>query len=79
MMSKEQAERLLDNQDFQAFLQLLNEDAEQIKEDLVLNPLDDFIKTQVKIQTIRSVAKRLGHLIDELSPEQPASDQDTAS
>ena len=77
-MTREQGERLRENEDFKAFLQLLHEDAEMIKEDLVLNPLDDFIKTQIKVQTIRSVAKRLDHLIDSLSPEQPASDQDSA-
>ena len=78
-MTREQAERLKENEDFKAFLELLHQDAEMIKEDLVLNPLDDVLKTQIKVQTIRSVAKRLDHLIDELSPEQPATDQDTAN
>lgn len=76
-MTLEQAERLSLNDDFKAFLSLLNDDANSIREDLVYqtNP-DDILRTQCKIQVLRGVAARLDYVIESLKPEQvPASDQ----
>ena len=77
-MTLEQAERLVENEDFKAFISLLNEDAEQIKGDLVYQVPEEMLKVQMKIQTIRSVTGRLAHLIESLRPEEPATDQVTA-
>ena len=78
-MTLEQAERLKENDDFKAFLELLDSDAVSILEDLVTfkNP-DDIMRTQCKIQVLRGVKLRIGHVIEELKPPS-ASDQTTDS
>jgi len=76
-MTLEQATRLKENDDFKAFLELLKEDVESIKEDMVNQAISqELFKTQIRLQTIRMVAGRLDHVIEELSPESPASDPD---
>jgi hypothetical protein len=79
-MTLEQAERLQDNEDFKAFIDLLDEDAKSILEDLV-NHVDpsEIMRTQCKIQVLRGVKGRLGHVIEQLKPEAPVSDQSTDS
>ena len=75
-MTLEQAERLSLNDDFKAFLNLLNADADSIREDLVYQTVpDDIIRTQCKIQVLRGVSARLDYVIESLKPEQaPASE-----
>ncbi len=77
-MTLEQAERLRANEDFIAFLSVLNADCDSIKEDMVMSVSpEEVLKDQIRVQTIRGVAKRLDHVIDTLKPEEaPASDQD---
>jgi len=78
-MNLEQAERLNRNEDFQAFLKLLGEDADAIREDLVYHTdAMEILRTQCKIQVLRGIEGRLNHVIDSLKPEEaPASGQDT--
>lgn len=76
-MTLEQAERLSLNDDFKAFISVLNDDADSIREDLVYQTVpDDILRTQCKIQVLRGVAARLDYVIESLKPEQvPASVQ----
>jgi hypothetical protein len=77
-MTLEQAERLMANDDFQAFLALLNTDCDSIKEDMVYQSPEEFLKDQIRVQTIRGVSKRLEHVIESQRPEEPpAAGQDT--
>jgi len=79
-MELAQAERLSQNQDFVAFLKVVNDDVESIKEDLVYHtdPME-IMRTQCKIQVLRGISGRLNHVIENLKPEAPASDQDSVS
>lgn len=76
-MTLEQAERLSLNDDFKAFISVLNDDADSIREDLVYQTVpDDILRTQCKIQVLRGVAARLDYVIESLKPEQvPAAVQ----
>lgn len=75
-MTLEQAERLEANEDFKAFLELLDQDARAILEDLVhYTSPEEIVRTQCKIQVLRGVKARLDYVIEELKPEAPVSDQ----
>jgi hypothetical protein len=71
-MTLEQAERLKANEDFQAFIALLNSDCDSIKEDMVYQQPEEILKDQLRVQTIRGVSKRLDHVIESARPEEPA-------
>lgn len=79
-MTLEQAERLSVNEDFKAFIDLLDQDARAILEDLVHHTVqEEIVRTQCKIQVLRGVKARLDYVIEELKPEAPVSDQDAVS
>ena len=74
-MTLEQAERLDGNEDFKAFLKLLESDAAGMTEDLIYGKdPDELVRVQCKIIVLRGVALRLGHLLTDLKPPEPASD-----
>ena len=79
-MTLEQVERLEANEDYKAFIQLLKSDAEGMTEDLIYgkNP-EEIMRVQEKIIVLRGVSLRLQHLLADLKPEPPASDQQTDS
>ena len=75
-MDLEQAQRLSRNDDFIAFLKVLSDDIDSIKEDLIYqgDPAET-MRTQCKIIVLRGVSGRLNHVIESLSPEPtPASE-----
>ena len=80
-MTLEQAERLLANDDFKAFLQLLDSDSASMVEDLVYHTdAAEILRTQCKIITLRGVKARIQHVIDDINPPvAPASDLEAVS
>ena len=75
-MTLDQAERLLANDDYKAFLEVLDDDAKSILEDLVSHrDIVEITRTQCKIEVLRGVKARLNHLIDDLKAEVPVSGQ----
>jgi hypothetical protein len=76
-MNLEQAQRLEQNEDFKAFLAVLQEDANGLMEDLIYGKdMDEYVRTQCKIIVLRGVTVRLQHLLADLKPEAPATHQD---
>lgn len=76
-MNLEQAERLNANEDFGAFIKLLQADAQGITEDLIYQKdPQELMRLQEKIIVLRGVSIRLKHLLADLQPEPPASLQD---
>lgn len=79
-MTIDQAERLLVNDDFKAFLEVLDDDAKSILEELVIHrDIVEISRTQCKIEVLRGVRARLNHLIDDLKAPSPVSAQETDS
>jgi hypothetical protein len=79
-MNLEQAERLNANEDFKAFLAVLQADADGLMEDLIYGKdMAEYVRTQCKIIVLRGVTVRLQHLLADLKPETPASAQDSDS
>ena len=77
-MTLEQAQRLQRNEDFIEYMKVLASDAEGLTEDLIYGKdADELMRVQCKIIVLRGVTVRLQHLIADLSPEAPASDQAT--
>jgi hypothetical protein len=77
-MTLEQAERLNANEDFAAFIKLLQSDAEGLLENLIYGKdPGEIMRVQEKIIVLRGVTVRLKHLLADLQPEAPASLQDS--
>lgn len=71
-MNLEQARRLRDNEDYRAFIEVLKEDEEALKEDMLREDVDPHSYKTAAL-TIRRVRARLENLIEDLEEDEEES------